>query len=411
MVLQGEFHPDFGKVAETLIGMLPRKGAGGMALCIYHQGEKVVDIWGGTRDRFGNPWERDTIVISASTTKGVTSTVLHTLIDQGLAHYDDPVAKHWPAFGCNGKETITIRQLMSHQAGLYNVADQGFDKDSFHDWQRALQVIEQATPIHKPGLTSGYHALNYGHLVGGLVEKISGRPFQQVMKENIADPLELDGLFIGVPDEEMHRLAKLISFDGELGRAITQLERLPQRLRQVLARLAQLFGFDFSHLAKALMPDFITDVNFNHPSAMQAIVPAANGAFTARSLARMYAALANGGELDGKRILSAQRIDEISQQQTRGRDRVVNFPMGWRLGYHQIYTTGKRIPQAFGHFGLGGSGAWCDPSRKLSMAMTLNTGVGTPFGDLRTVKISGDVIRCADRRMDWPKVAVTPVAL
>lgn len=81
MVLQGEFHPDFGKVAETLIGMLPRKGAGGMALCIYHQGEKVVDIWGGTRDRFGNPWERDTIVISASTTKGVTSTVLHTLID------------------------------------------------------------------------------------------------------------------------------------------------------------------------------------------------------------------------------------------------------------------------------------------------------------------------------------------
>lgn len=399
MLLQGEFHPDFGKVAETLIKMLPKDGMGGTALCIYHQGEKVVDIWGGTRDRLGNPWQRDTIALSASTTKGVASTVLHTLVDQGLAQYDDPIARHWPAFGCNGKESITIRHLMSHQAGLYNIADQGFSKDSFCDWKQGLKVIEQATPAHPPGLISAYHALNYGHLVGGLVEQISGKPFQQVMKENLIDPLDLDGCFIGVPDSDLHRLAKLISFDGELGRAFTTFQQqVPRFARAMLNQMCRSFGMDFNNIVKALVPDFIMDINFNHPEAMQAVVPAANGAFTARSLARMYAALANGGELDGKRILSSQRIGEISQRQTRGRDRVVNFPMGWRLGYHTIYTTGKRLPNAFGHFGFGGSGAWCDPSRNLSMAMTLNTGVGTPFGDLRTVKISGDVVRCADRR-------------
>ena len=405
MVLQGEFHPDFGRVAETLIGMLPKDGIGGTALCIYHQGEKVVDVWGGTRDRAGNPWQRDTIVFSASTTKGVTSTVLHTLVDQGLAAYDDRVAQHWPAFGCNGKDGITIRQLLSHQAGLYNIADQGFSKAHFHDWQEALKVLEQATPIHAPGLVSAYHGLNYGHLVGGLVEKITGKPFQQVMKENLADPLGLDGLFIGVPDDALQRLAHLITFDGQLGVALQRHQRWHPALRALLHRIALLFGLDFTHFAKALAPDFVSEINFNHPESMQAIIPAANGAFTARSLARMYAAIANGGELDGNRILSAASIRDFSQQQTRGRDRVVNFPMGWRLGYHQIYATGKRMPHAFGHFGFGGSGAWCDPSRNLAMAMTLNTGVGTPMGDMRTVKISADVVRCADRRAGWPVAA------
>ena len=411
MVLQGEFHPDFGQVAETLIKMMPKDGVGGTALCIYHHGEKVVDIWGGTRDKFGNPWQSDTIALSASTTKGVASTVLHTLIDQGLARYDDPVAKHWSEFGCNGKENITIRQLMSHQAGLYNIADQGFDKESFYDWKKGLKVIEKATPAHAPGATSAYHALNYGHLVGGLVEQISGKPFQQVMKENVADPLELDGCYIGVPDEHLHRLAKLIPFDGVLAKAFTKFQQKPECMRAVMNRLFLMFGMDFSHIVRALVPEFIMDVNFNNREAMQAIVPGANGAFTARSLARMYAALANGGELNGNRILSEQRIREMSQQQTRGKDRVVNFPMGWRLGYHQIYTTGKRIPHAFGHFGLGGSGAWCDPTRNLSMAMTLNTGLGTPFGDLRTVRISADVIRSADRRSGWAKRSRTMVAV
>lgn len=410
MVLQGEFHPDFGQVAESLIKILPKKSPGGASVCIYHQGEKVVDIWGGTRNREGHLWQEDTIVFSASTTKGVTSTLLHILIDQGLADYDDPIAKYWPEFGKNGKETITIRQAMSHQAGLYNIADHGFSKEHFWNWQEALRLLEEATPVHTPGLHSAYHALTYGHIIGGLIEKITGKPFQQVLKELLADPLQLDGLFIGVPDDELHRLGHLISMNGRVGVALKSYQQLNPRLRQILHFLTCLVGADFTHFAKALAPDFVDQINFNDAQAMQAIIPAANGAFTARSLAKMYAALANGGELNGVRILSEERVSRMSQQQTTGRDRVVNFPMKWRLGYHQVYTLSQRVPQAFGHFGFGGSGAWCDPSRQLAMALTLNTGVGTPMGDLRIVKISGDVVRCADRRLEWKaqkRVALT----
>lgn len=409
MVLQGEFHPDFGQVAESLIKMLPKRTPGGASVCIYHQGEKVVDIWGGTRDRDGNPWQEDTIVFSASTSKGVTSTILHILIDQGLADYDDPVAKYWPEFAQNGKAAITIRQAMSHQAGLYNIAEQGFSKEHFWDWPSALRILEEATPAHAPGQHSAYHALTYGHIIGGLAEKIAGKPFQQLLKELLAEPLQLDGLFIGVPDEELNRLAKLITHNGRIGVALKSYKRMSPRLRQLLHRLAMMVGVDFTNFAKALAPEFVDEINFNDAQAMQAIIPAANGAFTARSLARMYAALANGGEIDGVRIMSPERVARMSQQQTSGRDKVVNFPMRWRLGYHHVYTMGQSVPHGFGHFGFGGSGAWCDPSRQLSMALTLNTGIGTPMGDLRIVKISADVVRCADRRLEWK--AQKPVAV
>ncbi|CBL44826.1 Esterase A [gamma proteobacterium HdN1] len=409
MVLQGEFHPDFGQVAEALIKIIPRRTPGGASVCIYHEGEKVVDVWGGTKDQQGHPWKQDTIVFSASTTKGVTSTLLHILVDRGLANYDDTIAKHWPAFGQNGKKNITIRQALSHQAGLYNIADYGFSKEHFWNWDSALRLLEEAKPSHAPGEKSAYHALTYGHIIGGLIEKITGKPFQQVMKEELSDPLQLEGMFIGVPNEELHRLANLITRDGYLGSAIRAYKDMNPYIRQVLHFLTRLIGMDFSYFRKALAPDFVEEINFNSQESMQAIIPAANGAFTARSLAKMYAALANGGEFGGVRLMSEDRVRIMSQQQTNGRDRVVNFPMKWRLGYHEVFTLGQKAPHAFGHFGFGGSGAWCDPSRKLSMAMTLNTGVGTPFGDLRIVKLSTAVMRCADRRQTWREQK--PIAL
>lgn len=408
MVLQGTFHPDFGRVAETLIKMLPQNKnpshAGGASLCVYHNGEKVVDIWGGTKDKDGNPWQQDTVVFSASTTKGVTSTLMHVLVDQGLADYDDPIAKHWPEFAQNGKQHITIRQAMNHQAGLYNIGDYDLGDGDIHDWHTIVRLLAEAKPAHEPGLHSAYHGLTYGHLIGGIIENMTGQPFQQVLKEKLADPLDLDGLFIGVPDDALSRLAKLITLDGRLGLALRRHTTIPPAIRKILHILTTLFGADFTHFARALGPEFIHDINVNDPHHMQAVIPGVNGAFTARSLAKMYAALANGGEIDGKRILSPETIARLGRPQVRGRDKVLIIPMGWRLGYHHIFTVGARAPGAFGHFGFGGSGAWCDPKRNLAMAMTLNTGVGTPTGDMRTAKISGDVIRCAERRAKWPGV-------
>lgn len=406
MIMNGSCHPDFAQVADTLIKMLPQQKnvthAGGASLCVYHHGEKVVDIWGGTKDRLGTPWEEDTIVFSASTTKGVTSTLMHIIIDKGLANLDDPIAKHWPEFGVNGKEKITIRQALNHQAGLYNIGDYDLNHDDILDWHKARDAIAQAAPAHEPGAHSAYHGLTYGHVIGGIIEHITGKPFQQVLKEELTDPLDLDGLFIGVPDNDIDRLAQLISLNGRLADALRRHHRIPAPLRKIINLITSVFGADFSHFAKALGPDFLEYVNVNDREHMQAVIPAANGAFTARSLARMYAALANGGELDGHRIVSEETVNNLMYAQVRSRDKVLNIPMGWSLGYHKAFAFGASAKNAFGHYGFGGSGAWCDPTRKLSMAMTLNTGVGTPTGDLRTAKITGQVMRCASRRDQWP---------
>ena len=411
MVLQGHFHPDFGQVAETIIKMLPQRKRpndfGGAALCVYHNGEKVVDIWGGTKDRDGNPWQEDTISFSASTTKGVTSTLMHTIIHQGLADYDDPIAKYWPEFAQNGKENITIRQALNHQAGLYNIADYDLAEEDILDWNQVLKTLETGTPAMTPGTQTAYHGLTFGHLIGGIIEKVTGKPFKQVLKEELADPLDVDGLFIGVPEEALDRAAKLITLDGRLGLALRRHHSWPPMVRKFLHVITAYLGADFSHFARALGPEFIHNVNVNDRAHLQAVIPAANGAFTARSLAKMYAMLANGGEIDGKRYISENLVQQLSREYVPGRDRVVLLPMRWRMGYHRVMGLGPSMPNAFGHFGFGGSGAWADPSRNLSMALTLNTGIGTPTGDLRTGIVSGHIVKCADRRANWPSTNST----
>src|SRR5690606_32239426 len=133
------------------------------------------------------------------------------------------------------------------------------------------------------------------------------------------------------------------------------------------------------------------------PAALQAAMPAVNGTFTARALARMYAALANGGELDGARILPADMLPVISAQQVDSLDRALFSPQRWRLGYHQPYVLSWRRPrQAFGHFGYGGSGAWADPARNLAVALTVNAGSGTPWGDMRILKLGAAALSGAN---------------
>jgi CubicO group peptidase (beta-lactamase class C family) len=140
------------------------------------------------------------------------------------------------------------------------------------------------------------------------------------------------------------------------------------------------------------------DLDFNSEEFRAASIPAANGMFTARSLARLYQCLALGGELDGVRLMSYDTVRKASEVQNRTRDRVVPISMQWRLGYHRVFAVRARVPGGFGHFGFGGSGGWADPTRQLSVALTVNSGVGTPFGDSRIARIGGAAARSADRR-------------
>lgn len=396
-MLDGHVHPDFRGVADVFLQQLPRGRAGGAALCIYHRGERVVDVWGGTRNREGTPWTADTLSLSFSTTKGIVATLLHILASRGELDYDAAVARYWPAFAQNGKAGITVRQLLCHEAGLYPIRSLVHDASEMLDWPHMLQLLEQARPAHAPGTRNGYHALTFGWLVGGLVEKVSGKPLAQVLREELVEPLQLDGCFIGVPENELSRCAKLIVPEKKpRDPQAKPKKRKANVTQQVIDRALRLSGFDPDSTMEAMVPHGMGRFDWNTPETMQACIPGAGGMFNARSLAKIYAALGNGGEFGGARILPGNAVPRIATIQNTSRGAVIPMAMRWRMGYHRVFTTGPRTPHAFGHFGYGGSGAWCDPSRELAVGYVVNYGIGTPFGDMRLWQINTAAIRAVD---------------
>ncbi|MGH8493649.1 MAG: serine hydrolase domain-containing protein [Moraxellaceae bacterium] len=396
-MIEGYIHPDFRGVAQTFRQQLPQRGAGGAALCIYHRGQRVIDIWGGSRNREGTPWTADTLSLSFSTTKGIVSTLLHILASRGEVEYDRPVATYWPAFAQNGKAAITVRQLLCHEAGLYPVRGLIADAAEMRDWPHMLKLMEAAAPAHAPGERNGYHALTYGWLVGGLVEKVAGKPLAQVLREELSEPLQLDGCFIGVPESELGRCAKLIVPEKK-PRDPAQPKRVKKTplAQQIIDKGLRLSGFDPDSTLQAMVPHGMASFDWSAPETVQACIPGAGGMFNARSLAKIYAALGHGGELDGVRLMSSSTVRDISRLQNTARGAVIPLPMRWRMGYHRVFTTGPRTPNAFGHFGYGGSGAWCDPSRELAVGYVVNYGIGTPFGDMRLWQLNTAAIRAVD---------------
>ena len=206
--LDGHIHPDFQGVEAALRDQL-RSYSGGAAVCVYHRGEWVVDLWGGHSDDEGTLWHRDTMAPSFSTTKGVAATLLHIYADRGLIDYDARVADYWPEFGQAGKEDITVRQVLAHQSGLYHIRQMIDHADRMLDWEHMIHAIEQTAPAHIPGTRTGYHGLTFGFLVGEIIQRVTGKKFSDLVQSEIAEPLGLDGLFIGAPEHEIPRAAKL----------------------------------------------------------------------------------------------------------------------------------------------------------------------------------------------------------
>lgn len=393
MRLHGQVHPEFWPVARVLARQLRRGGRGGAAVCVYHRGECVVDIWGGSKDAAGTPWQADTMSVSFSTTKGVTATALHILVDRGLLDYDDPVAKYWPEFAQAGKERITVRHLLCHEAGLYGIRGLIDDVRRVRDWGYMTDALARATPALPPGTASAYHGITFGWLVGEVIQRATGRPFAEVVQRELAEPLELDGLYVGAPAAQFSRAARLLM--ARNGSTSAAFERRLRRLQRVLSALR--IRFDVTRMIEALLPPGVDTFEWDVPETLSASIPAVNGLFTARSLAKLYAMLAAGGQWHGRRLISEATLARATEVQTHRMDLVVPFPMHWRLGYHRAVTVRGTPPRGFGHYGFGGSGAWADPDRQLAVALVLNSGIGTPFGDLRTALLGGVALRCAAR--------------
>jgi len=402
--MEGTYAAGFIDVAETFQRQLERAGAGGAALAVYHHGELVVDLWGGERTNDGLPWESDTLAMCFSTTKGVASFALHLQAEAGLLDYDEPVATYWPEFAQNGKEHVTVRHVLSHSAGLHRLRSVIDDATEMLDWDHMVEALARQAPAYPPGTKSGYHALTYGWLAGELVRRVSGKPLHEVVLDDIAAPLGLDGLFLGCPPEERHRVAPLEPMGPLFGNA-------PKPIRQVQKLVGTQFAKTLSltrapvntrRMINAMLPRGMEDVIVSR-EILDASIPAANGFFTARSLATVYAVLAGKGTLGDVTMFSPETVARIGEEQNNRRDLVLVMPMRWRLGYHRVLGTGRTAKAAFGHYGFGGSGAWADPTRALSMAMTCNRGGGTPVGDARVVNLSRSVFGAADALIGTPR--------
>jgi CubicO group peptidase (beta-lactamase class C family) len=259
-----------------------------------------------------------------------------------------------------------------------------------------VTALAAAPSAAVPDGVTAYHALTYGFLVGELIRRVSGRSVAEFLAQEVAEPLGLDGLYIGAPADALIRSARLIGSASARSSAAPRSDE-PERIRRpmrtafnLVERALHIAGHpvDFKRTASALAPRGISSLDFSSHEVLSACIPAANGLFTARSLARMYAALAGGGAIDGVRLMSPETLARATEIQAHGYDQITVFKMRWRLGYHLVGSF-RGVPRhAFGHFGWGGSGAWADPSRELAFAFVVNRGAGTPIGDTRILRLN-----------------------
>jgi CubicO group peptidase (beta-lactamase class C family) len=302
--MDGWVRGDFENVARVFRRQL-RRTTGGAAVAVYYRGELVADLWGGWRAE-DLPWQRDTLAMCFSTTKGVVSTALHLLADRGQIEYDAPVAEYWPEFAQGGKERVTVRHVLTHSAGLHRMRTLVDHAQQMLDWTYMVTALARAEPAYEPGTRHGYHALTYGWLAGELIRRVSGRPVARFVEEELARPLGLDGLYVGCPPAERGRVAPLAPMAAPLGR------RLGLRPAEILGgpvgRIPSLLRLPVNprRFVNALLPRGIEDVLWG-PEVMDAEIPAANGFFTARSLAKLYGLLAHGGEIGGARLRARPR--------------------------------------------------------------------------------------------------------
>lgn len=323
----------------------------GVQVCAYQQGKKILETCAGQMGPTDTrPVNNNSLFFSWSMVKGVAATALHIMADKGHIEYDAPVTEYWPDFGKHGKEKISVTQAMSHQAGIYALP-KPLKMEHLTDWEIGIKHIENAVPAFKPGTKTGYHGVTYAWIVGGIIQGATGLHIKDVIKAEIAEPLGVENeMYVGIPDGVDDRLTNLDIWDStkfETPEDHPLLEALPHELWQYA----------------------------NDMRVRKACIPSINGHFTARALARMYGALANGGSVDGVRLVSETRVEEMYHLMTDEMDVVLGEPrrrgIGFMLGGVDKSALGRR-ETVFGHGGAGGSGAFADPEVGLSIAVTLN---------------------------------------
>ena len=370
-------------VVQELLDRLVAEGKEiGVQVCAWQGEEQIVDCWSGlANEETGEKVDADTLFNVYSVSKAVTATAMHIQVERGLVDYDAPLAHYWPDFAQAGKGDVTVRHVLSHVSGVLRMPPD-VTPELMTNWDWMCRRIAEMPGVYPAGSRSSYQSMTFGWLIGEVVRRTDPkrRPFGQFIKEEIADPIGATDLWMGIPDEAEPRVAKLSDVavyvvpDGNAMR-----EAQP--------------------LIVDLMPD-----PFERPYVRRACIPAVGGIFNARSEARFWAMLANGGQLNGVRLLSAERVTSFAAPRPHFEDAdPVFFGMKVPISWSGFWLGGAEAPpvssprnmRALCHPGMGGSIGWADPDSKLAVAFCHNRMFDTVDIEEDSRTVIGDAIRAA----------------
>jgi len=341
------------QVQEAVDELIESGAERGLQVAVYRHGEPVVDAVAGVADpETGRLVTPDTPFYAYSVGKGATATVAHMLVERGEFDYDTRIVELWPEFGAHGKERATVRHALTHTVGVPGIPADTRPED-LCDWDKMCAVIADAEPWWEPGTKTAYHAYPFGYIIGEIVRRATGKPISRVLREDVAGPLGIDGeIFFGVPESELGRPARLEDAEGSA---------------EFLASMPDDSPF-FKLGPRTVTP---TAEFGNRPDILMADIPA-GGKMSARAVARMYAALL--GEVDGVRLISPERLREVSAVAFSGVDQIMGNTVTWALGYAigRIGTEAQQTPSVFGMGGVGGSFASADTATGVAFALTKN---------------------------------------
>jgi CubicO group peptidase (beta-lactamase class C family) len=363
VVAHGEVASGFEHVRVEFERNFSDRGEVGAAVAAYWRGEKVVDLWGGRRMPDSDaPWEVDTMVVVNSTTKGLAALTLAVANARGWLDYDALVARYWPEFAQAGKQNVTVRQLLGHEAGLVWL-DEDIRFERVRDLDAMARLLARQKPAWPPGTRRGYHAMTVGLYMQEILRRVDPghRTLGRFFDEEIATPLHLD-FYIGLPREiPERRLAKLLTFSP--ARALLALPRTP-------GPLAIRVLWPWSLLRRSML---FADLDVNDRRTLEIELPAGNGVGTARAVAKAYSVFAEGG---GELGVGPATIARLTAPPTtfRTNDVVMGVPSHLSLGF---LRPGPEIafgssPRAFGTPGAGGSFGFADPDARLGYAYVMN---------------------------------------
>lgn len=401
----------------------------GGALVVHHRGECVIDEAFGQANPDKN-WDSRTLSVNFSIGKGVMSTLIAVLVSRGVLSYATPISEYWTRFGINGKHNITLLDVLTHTSGLFDVSSLMNDNEQALSWVDMLTRIEEMSIQVPEGQTqhnygSAYSALVSGWVLGGLIEHATGHSLQVVLDEYLAKPLGVMGeLYYGLPSDKLSQIAvpyRLFDKQNATARRKPVLKPDTSVKKQFFAGLpfAQMWQeaitnngadelntasinrlyFDTSKMnmvnyKSALVPDGKTPLDYHHETFLQVPIPAANGVSTAHALAKMYQMHANSGQVNGIKLISDDVMTKIRRIYTQGCDAVMPADMGWRLGFHRVFSL-QQAEHGYGHMGYNGSVAFCDPSRELAVAFIHNFDT-TMLNDVRQFVLIEAILKAAD---------------